>query len=819
MPSVKTREKRKFLRSIYQIQSNFGTSFGNVSRNFSFGLLPDDKQEKLLNIWFSQVINVKHTLYSEIYKDFKLAPNKYLNNTFDYATFFKGRSIIDQVRQKKETLTSEPVMEGLTMEINSSLRSFITNHKRLFEENKASLQKLTGIIKEHKEAVKQVNEILEDDEILILAQELFEEDYEAVVTDFKRLTEYENLIGSFNLLAGNYNREISQLNTRSKLRLNFLGFLSSLPTFPAIAEQNEYIPKDLLKKLNNLANYRTDTNHIIDFLTNASQKKKYSNKKTITRYKDRLIFWVINKNQQQIDKNVANEFNAKIDKKILQLEKHFKKKPFDAGNRYTYLDLLGFKARILNPKKPMEINTIISQIKGFYLQGKADIEIITLPGFSWGKEDRGKPLKNISLALKKDGEKRELFICIASSVKPFVLDTNGEMEFLKTTGGQKRRNRQPKSISYIKGNFLVDDTEGVPIFLKLHFGKSYARRYLFQKSWGLLSKTPKIFLNNARLKRAKKRPGDPFKYYLDITLSGERVYGYKDFAKNILNRAEYIIGIDRGEVKPIAYAIVKVKDDSVIEKGFLAESYITKLLEYDEKKRKAQKIGRVPKYLKSKISRVRETMLETAASEILSLVSNYKALVALENLSSNFKGIENSIIPKKTYKKVGELVSSALEIAGFVKIDDRGNYWGGLITVFPAGTSQTCIQCKTLWNSKLKQEICDYTIAKNFENMDLVKNLLEFKGEKLKLNENFIIFNFQNRQSEKKNLKDLKQAVDNKKTEEAFRYLKLALGPRVKQDTFICPKCSYQENADLVGAINIAKRAIENRNRLLNLKS
>lgn len=816
---METREKRKFLRSIYQIQSNFGTSFGNVSRNFSFGLLPDDKQEKRLNIWFSQAIDVKHTLYSEIYKDFKQTPNKYLNNTFDYATFFKGRSILNRVRQKNETLTSEPVLEGLTMEINGSLRSFITNHKRLFEENKASLRQLTGMIEENKEVLKQVNEVLEDDEIMVLVRKLIDEDYETVVTDFTRLTEYGNLTNSFNLLAGNYNREINQLNTRSKLRLKFLDFLSSLPTFPSITEQHEYILKELLEELSGFARYNADVDLTIDFLTKTFQKKKYTHKKTITRYEDRLIFWIINKNQQQIDKNVANEFNAKIDKKILQLEKHFKKKPFDAGNRYTYLDLLGFKARILNPKKLMEINTIISQIKGFYLHGKEDIEIITLPGFSWKKEERGKPLKNISLALKKEGEKHKLFICIASSVKPFVLDTDGEMEFLKTTGGQKRRNRQPKSISYIKGNFLIDNIEGVPIFLKLHFGKSYARRYLFQKDWGLLSKTPKIFLNNARLKRIKKRSGDPFKYYLDITLSGERVYGYKDFARDILNKAEYIIGIDRGEVKPIAYSIVKVKDDSVIEKGFLAESYITKLLEYDEKKRKAQKIGRVPKYLKSKISRVQETMLETAASEILSLVSKYKALVALENLSSNFKGIENSIIPKKTYKKVEELVSNALEIAGLVKIDDRGNYWGGLTTVFPAGTSQTCIQCKTLWNNKLKQEICDYSIAKNFENMDLIKNLLEFKEEKLKLNENFIIFNFQNRHSEKKNLKDLKQAVDNKKTEDALKYLKLALGPRAKQGTFICPKCSYQEHADLVGAINVAKRAIENRDRLLNFKN
>jgi transposase len=55
-------------------------------------------------------------------------------------------------------------------------------------------------------------------------------------------------------------------------------------------------------------------------------------------------------------------------------------------------------------------------------------------------------------------------------------------------------------------------------------------------------------------------------------------------------------------------------------------------------------------------------------------------------------------------------------------------------------------------------------------------------------------------------LADLQDIIREKEEAEIIRYLKKAIGPRIAQDTFICGLCGFKENADIVGATNIAKR-------------
>jgi CRISPR-associated protein Cpf1 len=161
-----------------------------------------------------------------------------------------------------------------------------------------------------------------------------------------------------------------------------------------------------------------------------------------------------------------------------------------------------------------------------------------------------------------------------------------------------------------------------------------------------------------------------------------------------------VIGIDRGEAKPIAYTVFGLRNKEALENGFLAGDYIEKLKNYDALRRDYQSRGRtVPKYLKSKITRLQKTLLETAASEILALIAKYKGVVILENLNDKFHGSEKSLIPKKTYKKVEKLLTDSLQLAGLLRTDNKGSYWGAPKTVFPAGTSQTCLVC----NSQLPQ--------------------------------------------------------------------------------------------------------------------
>jgi hypothetical protein len=183
---------------------------------------------------------------------------------------------------------------------------------------------------------------------------------------------------------------------------------------------------------------------------------------------------------------------------------------------------------LAHPQLTTEINTLVSEAKGHFIKGKAQTEIITIPGFSWDKGTTGKPLKLTALAFRD----KQLHICIASSSAAFSPRVEkSDLRFVKTTGGQKKRNNAPKTIEFVDGIFNTSAANDVPLFLPLHFGKSYARRYLFNKQWGLFSETPKIFLNNARIKRQKVNPGDPWSYYFDVSMSAERVFGFKDFCQ------------------------------------------------------------------------------------------------------------------------------------------------------------------------------------------------------------------------------------------------------------------------------------------------
>ncbi|KKW47716.1 MAG: hypothetical protein UY99_C0025G0021, partial [Parcubacteria group bacterium GW2011_GWA1_59_11] len=129
-----SKEKRKFLKTIYAIQESFGVGFAGVSRTFSFGIQPTEEEKRRLEIWFEQVGTAKEALYKEIFEDFKKNPANYLGGKFDYGTFFRGKQILADLKKKYDLITSEPIGEGLRMEV--SINSFIKNHKRLFNEAK-----------------------------------------------------------------------------------------------------------------------------------------------------------------------------------------------------------------------------------------------------------------------------------------------------------------------------------------------------------------------------------------------------------------------------------------------------------------------------------------------------------------------------------------------------------------------------------------------------------------------------------------------------------------------------------------------------------
>jgi hypothetical protein len=231
------------------------------------------------------------------------------------------------------------------------------------------------------------------------------------------------------------------------------------------------------------------------------------------------------------------------------------------------------------------------------------------------------------------------------------------------------------------------------------------------------------------------------------------------------------------------------------------------LKKYDALRREYQSKGRtVPKYLRSKILRLQKTLLSTAVSEILALIAKYKGVVILENLNDKFRGSEKSLIPKKTYKKVEKLLTDTLQLAGLLRIDNKGSYWGAFKSVFPAGTSQICLSCGQLWNKTFKDEIIKYSKSEKYQNISFTDKILSFDQKKIILNDTYTVFNRERKHYDVKKLADLQAVIREHNDTEIIRHLKMSIGPRVSQDVFICGLCGFKENADIVGATNIAKR-------------
>ena len=240
--------KRKYLKTIYEIQKTFGSSFGNISRNFSFGIKPTETERIKLETWFTQVNEAKEQLYKEIHESYTLKPYAYLGTTFNYGTFFKGKSTFDRIKTNINLITWRPVIEGFSMEISGSIRSFITNHKRIYEENISEITRAKKKAAENKE--KLVSLVLDTEGTIIKhIGKLEEQSYEDIITSYTSLKEYEKLLISFNEIIADYNYETNQLNTTKKLDLSMLDKLSILPAFPGVKENQHYELDKILERL------------------------------------------------------------------------------------------------------------------------------------------------------------------------------------------------------------------------------------------------------------------------------------------------------------------------------------------------------------------------------------------------------------------------------------------------------------------------------------------------------------------------------------------------------------------------------------------
>ncbi len=820
--------KKKYLQSINKIRESFGIHAlpSKLTRTVSFRVFPKGKDKLLMDKYFDQYSEAKYMLLYKILDLYKKGKINLFTDPPKYETYFKGKDIIKELKNEFQVLKNRGIETGLRGEdVEGLLESFITHTKKRLVGFVATLDRLLE------------KEDLEEEERKFLQESLkelsiyYKKQNGKIILNLNNLN-YQNWHRLKHLTEEIISRVKGFNYQRNQEGKSTLSRLYNLPKFPILERypdinsfRRRFSLKDFTEILEEfrqelekfkevyLNTKKVDENLVSRYLSEKIQvliKKeqylsKHGKKIKSRKFKERFLFWIY-KNNPALEEIIEHLF-----KRLKKQEVHLFKKPFDPRGRNEFFNTLLLLAEIFyvsqseNPDESLsEINTQISRLRAYFQKGKGIKDTFTIAGFGW-KKNKGNPTKpqyGCSLVLKRNQEKIKLGLVLFSSDSAicFKPDHSKDFSYIIQTGGSRKESQfVPKTLSFREGH-LERGKDPLSLLLWLHFGKSYARRVLFHKDWGFLSTNSpnKFFLANARFKRVKEKPGDDFEYYVDITFQYQLIGEEKvDFSK-IKERIKYVIGLDRGERVPLAYAVIDL-EGNVKDKGVLGQNLSRKLVKLQKEREKGRRVGH-------KIRNLQETILHQGISEILHLLAQYPGVISLEKLSKRFKGKEKSLIPKKTYNKSKIFLEQMLEFTGLSLISLKRM----IIEVDPRNTSMTCPKCGTNFGevqSKLKKlKISD---LKNLSPKILQEALIEVNGVNIKLPSKWTVWKEEH--PTYVSLQKIKDLIANDEYKEA-RSLIETVTPRITQDKFVClnPDCNFQENADIVGAINIARRGLEN---------
>ncbi len=839
-----SKDKIKFLSAIRRLRDAYETILlpKNLTRTISFRIFPKGEDRKILNKWFEEISEIKYLHLKDLYDEFKEGKlNLFSNKKLDYAIIYKGKKRFEKFKPKKNKkseiiesdkeinntykIITSKVEEGIRMDILSIFNGFLTNTQKAFSYNKKKIENL-------------IKNVVESEEKLI--QNLIESYKNLDIKDYKSWQTAKDLTEKINQI-------IAQINIERNLKKRkSLPKLKRLPAFPLVEKYKDLVEfkkrsnlkfniEDFREKIKKLLadfknkfylgrerNIKEKEGVISEYLQKRAEqfleKLKYRKRKSKL-WKDRFLDWYQNSGKNKSIEDVIETLFKKLEKQ----ENHLLKKPFDIQGRNKFFNTLFFITELLYvsnlPEEEKqnalnEINNEITKIKAEFLKGKPIKDSFIISGFSWSSNNKTpKPQKLGTLILKKEKdenkEKIKLGIAIGVSNEVFCLkkDHDKDFYFIVLSGGSKKiSQRKPKEVQFLEGHLEKKD-QYYSCYFWLHHGKSYLRRILFHKDWGFLSKSlveseNKFSPTNARFKRVKRKPGDEFEYYVDISFRYEGDTSNMD-KETLENKIKYILGIDRGEKYPMAYALLDKETEEIVDKGILGEEFSEKLEEL-HKKRKRRKMG-------NKILRTQETILHQSISKILQILSKYPAIIVMEKLKIGF-GKEKKIIAKRVYRKIEKFLGLSLQYANLPK-----KYL--IKFVNPKDTSIICpyYKCNFNFNEEIKRKFLD-NLDKAKDRVERFKNLIterkiNFEDKKISINNLKINLPYSwEIYSDKgpKNIKldKIKELIEQNKFEEALENFK-TITPRITRDKFKCLKCGYEEESDIVGAINIAKRYLE----------
>lgn len=422
-------------------------------------------------------------------------------------------------------------------------------------------------------------------------------------------------------------------------------------------------------------------------------------------------------------------------------------------------------------------------------------KVFEISGFSNGKK-ACILVENLNESTKTGLVKNQYSLAfnVSKSNGDFKISNSGKYIGYVKTGGE-----EGDKINLVKLSF---DEQGTFI-LPLNFGKRYAREYLYNEKTNFenLGET----LNNARIIKQYSEKDKEYKYFVAITFT--KLKGKKAPTKDNDIKFKAIIGVDRGNVLPVAITITdlygKIIEQPQIE---LCKDFAKKHKEIEELKREqSSKLGQYEAELKKKAKNFSKATIEKIGAELLYYATKHNALIVLEDLNREF-GIKQMMATNQ-YTKLEDYLTRKLKenglMGGNIVVNTRSGLLGKVVAKY---TSKTCSNCGFVASSeKLKNVPLE---LKNIDGKDIWFANLD--GKQISLDIECERYNQKKGHKEifnaNEEITNLKQKNTKKNEELIEKILLNALNPRKTQAEYICPICGHTENADQQASLNIARR-------------
>ncbi|HEY1171977.1 MAG TPA: hypothetical protein VGH19_11450 [Verrucomicrobiae bacterium] len=452
---------------------------------------------------------------------------------------------------------------------------------------------------------------------------------------------------------------------------------------------------------------------------------------------------------------------------------------------------------------------------------EAGDENAILPVLGFSLMDNGTVRYRAALGMRREGGHDEwAFILSHPRGKPIVLAEahksvrgrviTGWTGFATTGGSRKKALFRPKALVRKP---VWSDVDHPPLVLPLEFGKRQGREYLWHFDRSLKNTDYWTFTNARLIRILPSGSRSRAEYFLTVTMQRET----PPVAQPLPDK---LIGVDRGEATPAAYALL-TRQGKVLAAGKIAEEYREQQRRFDEQKRVLQSTkGGYHRSLKTKERNRALSLSGEVTRHLLHLASEHCAPLVLERLGSGLatRGGSGTRMSHMQYERILTSIEQKLaeagcyEMPGSAKFRKNQNHF--LWLVGPAYTSSTCSACGHV-HSREFYETLAHSLSRDSEGYWCVT--LPEAGGTRRLPVDYAYYvrgqGLKTRAVDDRLAELLKGREVKSLPAAQFKMLanllmKAWLPFRPKQAVFICLACGTQADADVQGAINIARKSL-----------